>query len=222
MCFGYVLCCYAFFRSDLREDDFENAAASESIWEIVTGDWQVADGVFHQLAQGDAWLVAMVAPDKWDSNWTEYTVEVSGTQLEDGDHPLQILFRVQEPVPQTWADRNAAETHMYRWIINGWTNTLCRPYIYNEGTATMLAEQPLTLEIGTFYHFKLEVTEKGFRGYVNGEEKFDVEHAEWTDGRVGLQSFSGMADFDDFIVYGPSGTAVEPRGKLAVTWAGIK
>jgi hypothetical protein len=86
----------------------------------------------------------------------------------------------------------------------------------------MLAEKALVLEIGKFYRFKLEVTNKGFRGYVDGEEMFDVEHAEWIDGRVGLQSFSGMADFDDFIVYGPSGTAVEPQGKLAVTWAALK
>jgi len=203
------------------QDDFENPAASEDIWEIIAGDWQVADGVFHQLAQGDAWLVAMVASDKWN-DWTEYTVEVSGTQLEAGDHPLQILFRVQEPVPLVWADRNAPQTHMYRWIINGWTNTLCRPYIYNGGTSEMLAEKDLILEIGQFYHFKLEVTKKGFRGYVDGEEMFSVDHDEWIDGRVGLQSFGGMADFDDFVIYGPSGTAVEPRGKLAVTWATLK
>jgi hypothetical protein len=45
-------------------DDFEDANVSEDIWEIISGDWQVADGVFHQLAQGDSWIVAMVAPDK--------------------------------------------------------------------------------------------------------------------------------------------------------------
>ncbi len=203
-------------------DDFEDAKVSEGIWEIITGDWQVADGVFHQLAQGDSWLVAMVSSDNWDNNWTEYTVEVSGTQLEAGDHPLQILFRVQDPVPQTWADRNAPQTHMYRWIINGWTNTLCRPYIYNEGTVTMLAEKALILDIGKFYRFKLEVTKEGFRGYVDDEEMFDVKHAEWIDGRVGLQSFGGQADFDDFIVYGPEGQSVEAQGKLAVTWASLK
>jgi hypothetical protein len=218
------MCCVALssFGQIYVEDDFEDAAKSENIWEIITGEWQVADGVFHQLAQGDAWLVAMIAPDKWDDGWTEYTVEVSGTQLEAGDHPLQILFRVQDPVPLVWADRTAPQTHLYRWIINGWTNTLCRPYIYNGGTSTMLAEAPLVLEIGQFYHFKLEVTKTGFKGYVDDVEMFDVENSEWIDGRVGLQSFSGMADFDDFIVYGPSGTAVGPQGKLAVTWAAVK
>ena len=145
-------------------DDFEDASVSEDIWEIVTGEWEVSDGVFHQLEQGDAWLVAMVTQDKWNNSWTEYTLEVSGTQLEEGDHPLNILFRVQEPVPQAWADRNGPQTHMYRWIVNGWTNTLSRPYIYNEGTSTMLAEKAVELEIGQFYRLKLEDTNSGFRG----------------------------------------------------------
>lgn len=203
-------------------DDFEEPAVSEDLWEIVTGEWEVGDGVFHQLAQGDPWLVAMVAQNKWDNNWTEYTLEVSGTQLEDGDHPLNILFRVREPVPQVWADRNGPQAHMYRWIVNGWTNTLSRPYIYNEGETTMLAEKAVILEIGRFYRLKLEVTNSDFRGFIDDEEFFDVEHAEWTEGRVGLQSFGGMADFDDFVVYGPKGMSVEPQSKLAVTWGRMK
>lgn len=203
-------------------DDFENSAVSEELWEIVTGEWDVSDGVFHQLEQGEPWLVAMVAQDKWDNSWTEYTIEVSGTQLEEGDHPLNILFRVQEPVPQVWADRNAPQTHMYRWIVNGWTNTLSRPYIYNEGNTTMLAEKAVNLEIGKLYRLRLEVTNTGFRGFIDDEEFFDVEHAEWTEGRVGLQSFGGMADFDDFVVYGPKGMSVEPQSKLAMTWGSLK
>lgn len=203
-------------------DDFENPALSEDLWEIVTGDWQVEDGVFHQLAQGNSWLAAMVAKDKWNNSWTEYTLEVSGTQLEEGDHPLNILFRVKEPVPQTWADRHAGQTHMYRWIVNGWTNTLSRPYIYNEGETTMLAEKAVTLEIGKFYRLKLKITDSGFLGFIDDEEFFDVKHAEWTEGRVGLHSFGGMADFDDFVVYGPKGMSVESQGKLAITWGELK
>ncbi len=203
-------------------DDFESPAISEGLWEIITGDWKTADGVFHQLAQGDPWLTAMITKDRWSDDWTEYTIEVSATQLDEGDHPLNILFRVQEPVPQAWADRNTAQTHMYRWIVNGWDNTLSRPYIYNAGATTMLAEKAVTLDIGTFYRLRLEVTNAGFRGFIDDEEFFDVEHAEWTNGRVGLQSFGGLADFDDFVVYGPNGLVVEPQDKLAMTWGSLK
>ena len=53
-------------------DDFEGPAKSEGLWEIITGNWEVADGVLHQLAQGDSWLMArrsvplrnLVCPDK--------------------------------------------------------------------------------------------------------------------------------------------------------------
>jgi hypothetical protein len=204
------------------EDDFEDPAKSEGLWEFITGEWNVADGVFHQTAQGDAWLVAMVSSDVWKDEWTEYTIEVDGAQLEAGDHPLNILFRVQEPVPQVWADRNGPQTHMYRWIVNGWTNTLSRPYIYNAGVSEMLAEKPVVLNIGEFYHLKLIVTEKGFQGFIDDEEFFKVDHAEWTNGRVGLHAFSGLADFDNFMVYGPSGMSVRPQHSLAHTWGSLK
>jgi hypothetical protein len=203
-------------------DDFEDPNRSKALWEIISGDWKVDGGLFHQLARGDPWLVAMIAEDRWNEDWTEYTIEVSAAQLDAGDHPLNILFRVQEPVPRTWAERDAPQTHMYRWIVNGWTNTLSRPYIYNGGNRTMLAEKAVTLEIGKFYRLKLEVTGEGFRGFIDDEEIFDVKHAEWTKGRVGLQSFGGLADFDDFVVYGPKGVSVKPQDKLAMSWGKLK
>lgn len=203
-------------------DDFEDPAKSEGLWDFITGNWVVADGVLHQLEQGDPWYAAMVASNVWKDEWTEYTIEVDGAQLQAGDYPLNILFRVQEPVPQVWADRNAPQTHLYRWIVNGWTNTLSRPYIYNAGVAEMLAEKPVVLNIGEFYHLKLVVTEQGFQGFINDEEFFKVDHAEWINGRVGLHAYSGLIDFDNFVVYGPSGTAVEPYGCLASTWGSLR
>jgi hypothetical protein len=32
---------------------------------------------------------------------------------------------------------------------------------------------------------------------------FDIQHAQWTDGRIGIHAYSGMMDFDNLIVYGP-------------------
>ena len=186
-------------------DDFENPAESEDKWEVVTGDWQVADGVYHQLSTADPWLASMVAADKWNDEWVEYTIEFMVKPLTEGDAPVNVLFRVQDPVPTVWADRNGPSTHMYRWIVNGWTNTESRPYIYNEGTSQMLAQTNNSLEVGSWHNIKLVVTKTGLAGYVNDVEMFDVQHAEWTDGRVGLHAYSGMMDFDDFIVYGPAG-----------------
>jgi len=186
-------------------DDFENPVESEGKWEVITGDWQVADGVYHQLSTSDPWQASMVAADQWSNEWEEYTIEFKVVVHTEGDAPVNVLFRVQDPVPQIWSDRNGPNTHMYRWIVNGWTNTESRPYIYNAGTATMLAQTDNSLVVGNWHDIKLVVTKTGLAGYVDDVEMFDIQHAVWTDGRVGIQAYSGMMDFDDFIVYGPAG-----------------
>jgi hypothetical protein len=92
-------------------DDFENPADSEGKWEVVTGDWQVADGVYHQLATADPWQASMIAADQWSNEWEEYTIEFMVKPLTEGDAPVNVLFRVRDPVPQVWADRDAASTY---------------------------------------------------------------------------------------------------------------
>ena len=186
-------------------DDFDAPEASEGKWEVITGEWQIADGVYHQLATASPWQVSMVAADHWRDEWQEYTIEFDVLPLTEGDAPVNVLFRVQDPVPTVWDDRNATSTHMYRWIVNGWTNTESRPYIYNAGTSTMLAQTDNSLEVGVWHHLKLVVTKTRLTGYVNDVEMFDVQHAEWTDGRVGIHAYSGMMDFENFIIYGPMG-----------------
>jgi hypothetical protein len=200
-----VLFCSPAGAQTYFHDDFENPAESEEKWEVITGDWQVADGVYHQLSTADPWLVSMVAADKWADEWVEYTIEFRVKPLTEGDAPVNVLFRVQDPVPQIWSDRNGPNTRMYRWIVNGWTNTESRPYIYNAGTTQMLAQTDNSLEVGTWHNIKLVVTQTGMTGYVNDIEFFDVQHAQWTNGRVGIHAYSGMIDFDDFIIYGPAG-----------------
>ncbi len=186
-------------------DDFEDPAASALKWEVISGNWQVADGLYQQLSTASPWQASMVASDHWRDEWVEYTIEFKVRSLTAGDAPVNVLFRVQDPAPVTWDDRNGPNTHMYRWIINGWTNTESRLYIYNEGTATMLSQTNNALEVGAWYHVKLVVASTGLVGYLNDVEMFRVQHAQWTTGRVGLHAYSGVMDFDDFIVYGPLG-----------------
>ncbi|NLT77176.1 MAG: hypothetical protein GXX98_11700 [Planctomycetes bacterium] len=186
-------------------DNFEDSAASALQWEVISGDWQVADGLYQQLSTASPWQASMVAADHWNDEWVEYTIEFNVRSLTAGDAPVNVLFRVQDPAPVTWDDRNGPNTHMYRWIINGWTNTESRLYIYNEGTATMLSQTNNALEVGEWYHVKLVVASTGLVGYLNDVGMFRVQHAQWTTGRVGLHAYTGVMDFDDFIVYGPLG-----------------
>jgi len=185
-------------------DDFNDPAASKGKWQVITGDWQVADGVYHQLSTADPWQATFVAASQWNEQWEEYTIEFKVKILTTGDAPVNVLFRVQPQIPQVWADRNAQTAHFYRWIVNGWTNTESRPYIYDAGTATMLAQTPNVMEVGVWHHIMLVVTKTGIAGYVNGVEKFDIQHAKWTTGRIGIQAYSGKMDFEDFVGYGPA------------------
>jgi len=185
-------------------DDFNDPAASKEKWQVITGDWQAADGVYHQLSTADPWLATFVAASQWNEQWEEYTLEFKVKILTTGDAPVNVLFRVQPQIPQVWADRNTATAHFYRWIVNGYTNTESRPYLYDGGTATMLAQTPNVMEVGIWHHIMLIVTKTGLAGYVNGVEKFDIQHAKWTTGRIGIQAYNGQMDFDDFIVYGPA------------------
>jgi hypothetical protein len=77
--------------------------------------------------------------------------------------------------------------------------------MYGAGTRAMLAQTDNSLVVGNWHNIKLVVTKTSLAGYVDDVEMFDVEHAQWTDGRVGIQAYSGSMDFDDFIVYGPGG-----------------
>ena len=49
-------------------DDFENPAESETKWEVITGEWEVADGIYHQLSASSPWQASMVA---WDHSKLE-------------------------------------------------------------------------------------------------------------------------------------------------------
>jgi hypothetical protein len=184
-------------------DDFNDPAASKDKWEVITGDWKVADGVYHQLSTADPWLVAMVAASQWKKEWVEYTIEFDVKPLTTGDAPVNVLFRVRDPVPRVWADRTASTAHFYRWIVNGWTNTESRPYVYDGGAGVMLAQAPNVLQVGSWYHLMLIVTKTRLAGYVNDVKMFDIQDARWTDGRVGIHAYSGQMDFDNLIIYGP-------------------
>ena len=194
-------------------DNFENPGESATKWEVIAGDWQVADGVYHQLSTASPWQASMVAADKWNDEWQEYTIEFMVKPLTPGDAPVNVLFRVQDPVPQVWADRNGPNTHVYRWIVNGWTNTESRVYMYNAGTSVMLTQKSNSLVVGNWHHIKLVVTKTGFAGYVDDVEMCNAEHAQWTNGRVGLHAYNGMMDFDDFSVYGPGGEGLQKASR---------
>ena len=206
------------------QDDFEDPQTTKDKWEIIQGDWQANNGIFQQLGQDiDPWLVAMVANDYWKGEWTGYTVEFEVRNPVEGlDNGVSVLFRVQDPVPVNWAERNGPNSNVYRWALNISMNTLGLIGVYEAGVYQRLCESPFSLVIGEWYDVKLVVTKKDATAYINGEKVLQTDDVRWTEGRVGIQAYNGPLDFDDFIIYGPEGALVKPAGKLIATWSQIK
>jgi hypothetical protein len=206
------------------EDDFEDPGATTDKWEIILGDWEANNGIFQQTGQGiDPWLVAMVSDEHWKKEWTEYTVEFKVRNPVEGlDNGVSVLFRVQDPVPANWDERQGPNSHVYRWALNISQNTLGLIGVYEPGAYQRLVESPYSLVIGEWHDVKLVVTEKDATAYINGEKVLETDDVRWTDGRVGIQAYDGPLDFDDFMIYGPGGASVEPVGKLPGTWGHIK
>ncbi len=206
------------------EDDFEDPGATADKWEIILGDWEVNNGIFQQTGQDiDPWLVAMVSNDHWREEWTEYTVEFKVRNPVEGlDNGVSVLFRVQDPVPVNWAERNGPNSNVYRWALNISMNTLGLIGVYEAGVYQRLTESPYSVIIGKWHEVKLVVTEKDATAYIDGQEVLKTDDVRWTRGRVGIQAYNGPLDFDDFIIYGPAGASVEPTSKLATTWSSIK
>ena len=206
------------------QDDFEDPDANLDKWEIIQGEWEVNDGIFQQTGQGiDPWLVAMVSDEHWKEEWTEYTVEFKVRNPVEGlDNGVSVLFRVQDPVPANWAERSGANSHVYRWALNISMNTVGLIGVYEPGAYQRLIDIPYSLVIGDWYDVKLVVTEDNAVAYVNEEKILETDDVRWTDGRVGIQAYDGPLDFDDFMIYGPEGSAVEPAGKLISTWSQVR
>lgn len=206
------------------EDDFENSNATMDKWEIILGDWEVNDGIFQQLGQGiDPWLVAMVSNKHWKQEWTDYTVEFKVRNPVEGlDNGISVLFRVQDPVPANWGERNGPNSHVYRWALNISMNTLGLIGLYEAGVYERLVEDPYSVEIGKWHDVKLVVTEADAVAYIDGQKVLETDDVRWTEGRVGVHAYNGPLDFDDFVIYGPEGMPVEPAGKLPAKWGHIK
>ena len=74
---------------------------------------------------------------------------------------------------------------------------------------------------------KIVVEGNEFTCFLNDQETTvgtDNLGNEYVAGKVGVWAWQTKGSFDDFKVYGPDieGAAVDSRGKLAITWGGLK
>ncbi len=194
--------------------DFEDPKQQDE-WEVLRGDTQIVDGLLCEMATADSPAISVIKD--WNEEWKDYTITVKA-QGSVGDADWGIAFRVQDI------------SNYYKWEF---CNALLRfvTEIGGARTAVFTTAQPEVLE--EWQDFKVVVEGDTFELYWNGDLIHTATHDAFETGRVGVASWinAGLAvgehggtAYDDFTVDGPGipALSVEPKDKLAVTWAGIK
>lgn len=147
-------------------------------------------------------------------------VDVNMTKADTGDTYLWVVYRYTDTVWSflSWeADNSHKGISVFQTLPNG-------DFIWNVGMVNI----PLVFEVNKWYHYRLEM--KGTQATVWIDDQL-MAQADWANiqalpkqGRIGLGGGGGELHFDNFIVTGEEipDLAVNAKGKLANTWAGIR
>ena len=203
------------------------ATAEEHVWTFDTdaadwipanGSWEVEEGIYKQTMRWGEAQKALVD----GAEWADHTLEAK-VRVDDG-HWGGIVFRA----------RNEFEYYVYLICPKENKSELWRHKrsdAFEDGfEARDEIEhdiEPIGLTITRNEWFTLRVVVEGSRIAVAIN---DIEQGVFFDdaypvGKVGVWTWDTQASFDDVAVKGTTATsltAIEPRGKLAVSWAALK
>ncbi|MFC1712990.1 hypothetical protein ACFL6S_04935 [Candidatus Poribacteria bacterium] len=217
------------FGEILFEDDFEadDIGDEPSLWNIVPGfTLQVVEDPENPdnkvLAEtGEANGLGPPTPVGWEDQdfWTDYVWEFDW--MWSADVYVGTAHRYQDAQHYYHSSRRLGGAN---FIIYNW-----------DGNFTALQDRPWSSNAGVWY--RMQSSDIGNEHTIKGKEiddetPFDqldpivsVEDDTYAEGTIGLFGAEGVMYWDNIIVYEP-GTdisgAVEPVGKLAVTWGKIK
>lgn len=202
--------------SQALEYDFEKADQL-SDWKDLAGKSEIRDGLLCSVSAVGGPLVCVI--DDWKDEWSDYTITVKAMGL-NSDADWGIAFRVQD-----------IGNH-YSWQ---YCNSCLMFVTYIGGSRSEVCEVAQGEVLNQWQDFEVDVKGNTFDLYWNGKLIKTVEHDALETGKVGvfvwINSGQAVGDlggvaFDDFTVNGKgiptTLKAVEPKGKLAVTWAIIK
>ena len=194
--------------------DFEKADQIKQ-WQDLAGTMEIIDGLFCSVNAAGGPLVSIIKD--WKDEWQDYTITVKAEGLI-GDADWGIAFRVKDT------------TDHYSWqFCNG--SLMFVVYVGGRTETSIVAQAE---KLNEWQDFRVDVKGNSFDFYFNGALIKTVKHDALETGSVGIFNWingglvvgkHGGVAFDDFTVEGkgiPSSAAVEPKSKLAVTWASLK
>lgn len=205
----------AFATAEEHVWTFDNDASD---WTPANGSWEVEEGVYKQtMRYGEAQKALVNGVE-----WTDHTLEAK-VRVDDG-HWGGIVFRAQN------------EFEYYVYLICPKEN---KSELWRHKRSTAFKDgfeardeiehdiDPIGLTITRNEWFTLRVVVEDSRIAVAIN---DIEQGVFVDdtypvGKVGVWTWDTQASFDDVSVNGSTTailTAIEPRRKLAVSWATLK
>ena len=215
--------------------DFENSDGANNIdeWTRTTEvlDLVVEDGILKQSANDSVNATKVLVPVD-GSGWTDYTVAVD-LWFRDNDI-LGFIFRYTDEDSYYSCLLGASDFgNSVRLAVDSALEQVDGAG-FNDAAATLLREMvgPFDQSGGTGYTIAATVT--GDEITVFFEEQVDVLDGEmppeidtvtdgsFSEGTAGIYVNSCPSDFDNFIVLGPAGKAVSPKGKLACVWGALR
>lgn len=187
-------------------------------WRPANGSWTVEEGVYRQTTRWGEAQKTLVEGVEWSDHTLAAKVRI------DAGHWAGIVFRAQN------------EFEYYVYLICPKEN---KSELWRHRQSTVFKDgfegrdeiehdiEPIGLTLTKQDWFTLQVTLEGSRIAVgiNGIEQGVFIDDTYLVGKVGVWTWDTQASFDDVTVKGAVTqglTAVEPKNKLALSWAALK
>jgi hypothetical protein len=191
--------------------DFENAAQAKD-WKAPNGTWEVGGGAL-KVTSKDAAQRTIAG----NATWTDYTVETR-IRIDEGNW-AGVVFRAKSDMEFYVAYLNVPDNKSELWKHQA--GALDKRAAINSNNPAV------DVKIANGEWFDLKVVAKGdtFTFSINGKEQWTLKDADYPAGAVGVFSWQTLASWDSLSVTGAGidpVTAVDPKAKLASTWATLK
>lgn len=212
------------FLSEALRYDFENRFEDWTVdiqlkdWTVVNGTWIVKEGAYVQedIGENPEGLGARSFFGK--PEWSDYTIRVRAKVIRYGQNGwFGITFRGQEH------ERNH---YLYQFGVHGGNMpTIVAKVeggIYNPLANFRPTEKH---KLGEWYTFTVEAIGSSIKCYIDDEMVFDIKDKTFEKGKIGLATGLARVAVDEVEVQGPDipeNKAVQPNGKIAMTWGYIK
>lgn len=191
--------------------DFESAAQLNQ-WKAPNGTWVIQGGVLKTTSKDPAQRVLA-----GDPSWTDYTVETR-MRIDEGNW-AGVVFRAKSDFEFYVAYLNVPDNKSELWKHQ--PGALDKRAAINSNNPA----KDVKIVNGQWFDLKVDVRGDTFTFSIDGKQQWQLKDADYKAGAVGVFTWQTLASWDSLKVTGPGipgATAVDPKAKLATTWATIK